>query len=122
MEDMDFAKKLRCLRISHGETVKGLAGILSDMRPDTETSRTKVWRWESGTSFPQFHHLKAIAEHYNVSADYLLGTGGSKRSGQTAQMQLEDILAAIPGLSEQETWAVMQACMDSKLQYAEEEE
>ena len=42
-------------------------------------SRTAVVRWESGEVDPTIDHLVKITELLDVSADFLLGTGGKDR-------------------------------------------
>lgn len=54
------------IRYERGETQKELGEALGK-------TRTDVNRWESGDRGVSAENLIAIAEHYNVSTDYLLG-------------------------------------------------
>lgn len=62
---MNMAQKLVTLRKEKGLTQMELAEAL-------EVSRQAVSKWELGTALPGTDKLKAIADLYEVSVDYLL--------------------------------------------------
>ena len=61
-----FGARLREVRRAHGETQPELARILG-------LSRSAVSMYESGEREPKYELLTAIAAHYGVEVDYLLG-------------------------------------------------
>lgn len=61
-----FAKRLRELRQEKGLSMKQLAKELN-------TTDAAVSNWENEINEPKISYLKAIAQYFNVSADYLLG-------------------------------------------------
>ena len=61
-----FGQRLRRLRKEHGETQPELARLLG-------LSRSAVSMYESGEREPKYELLTAIAAHYEVDLDYLLG-------------------------------------------------
>lgn len=62
---MKFAEKIAELQEKHGETNYKLAKALG-------VSQTTIANWKNG-SMPYGIYLKAIADHYNVTVDELLG-------------------------------------------------
>ncbi len=66
MGEDSFGARLRQLRRQFGETQPELARILG-------LSRSAVSMYESGEREPKFELLTAIASHYGVGLDYLLG-------------------------------------------------
>lgn len=61
-----FGKRLKELRQERNLTGEDLGKILS-------VSKTAISNWENGNRFPQDEKmLKAIADYFNVSLDYLL--------------------------------------------------
>lgn len=62
---MNMAEKLTTLRKEKGLTQMELAEVL-------DVSRQAVSKWELGTALPGTDKLKAIADLYGVSVDYLL--------------------------------------------------
>lgn len=62
---MNMAQKLATLRKEKGLTQMELAEAL-------DVSRQAVSKWELGTALPGTEKLKAIADLYGVSVDYLL--------------------------------------------------
>lgn len=61
-----FAQRLRELRQEKGLSMKQLAKGLN-------TTDAAVSNWENEINEPKISYLKAIAQYFNVSADYLLG-------------------------------------------------
>lgn len=61
-----FGMRLRKLRRENGETQPELAKLLG-------LSRSAVSMYESGEREPKYELLTAIAAHYDVDLDYLLG-------------------------------------------------
>lgn len=64
---MEFHEKLQTLRAREGLTQEELAEQLY-------VSRTAVSKWESGRGYPSIDSLKAIAAHFHVTVDELIGT------------------------------------------------
>lgn len=63
--------RLKELREGKKETQQQLSIILN-------VSQTMISRYELGTAYPDVDTLIAIAQHYHVSVDYLLGVSESK--------------------------------------------
>lgn len=61
-----FAQRLRELRQEKGLSMKQLAKEL-------DTTDAAISNWENEINEPKISHLKAIAQYFGVSADYLLG-------------------------------------------------
>ena len=61
-----FAQRFRELRQEKGLSMKQLAKELN-------TTDAAVSNWENEINEPKISYLKAIAQYFNVSADYLLG-------------------------------------------------
>lgn len=66
MGEESFGPRLRRLRKARGETQPELAKLLG-------LSRSAVSMYESGEREPKYELLTAIAAHYDVDLDYLLG-------------------------------------------------
>ena len=64
---MEFCEKLQKLRSDEGMTQEELAEKLF-------VSRTAISKWESGRGYPSIDSLKAIAKHFHVTIDELIGT------------------------------------------------
>lgn len=58
--------RLKVLRTNKGYTQSELAEFLG-------TSQTQIRRWESNEVVPSSESLRAVAEFFDVTADYLLG-------------------------------------------------
>ena len=63
---MQFCQRLKEVRENSGETQSEVAALLN-------TSRQQYSRWEKGDWQMPIEHYKALAEHFNVSVDYLAG-------------------------------------------------
>lgn len=61
-----FAQRLRELRREKGLSMKQLAKEL-------DTTDAAISNWENEINEPKISYLKAIAQYFGVSADYLLG-------------------------------------------------
>lgn len=64
---MEFHEKLQKLRADEGLTQDALAEKLF-------VSRTAISKWESGRGYPSIDSLKAIAKHFHITIDELIGT------------------------------------------------
>lgn len=61
-----LAERLRALRFEYNETQKDIAGLLN-IRSSTYSE------YERGNVLPPYDKLKKLAEHFDVSVDYLMG-------------------------------------------------
>ena len=64
---MELHEKLQKLRTNENLTQEDLAAKLF-------VSRTAISKWESGRGYPSIDSLKAIAKHFHVTIDELIGT------------------------------------------------
>lgn len=65
-----FGTRLKQARELRGLTQEALGELLS-------VSRQQVQRWESGGAEPNAKTLRSMAQHLNVTSDYLLGLADS---------------------------------------------
>lgn len=72
---------LKKLRISNNETQNDLANFLG-------VSRTTYLKYENGLHEPSFETLTKLADHFNVSVDYLLGN----EEKQSPELNIKNIL------------------------------
>jgi len=63
---MEYYERIRELRLQHGETQQQLAELLA-------TSQQAYLKYEKGINEMPIRRIILLCEHYNVSADYLLG-------------------------------------------------
>ncbi len=63
---MIFQERLRALRKERGETQAQTAAALGLVDRHYQ-------RFEAGTNLPNFHNIIALADHFQVSIDYLVG-------------------------------------------------
>ena len=71
---VSLAKRIHDLREDHDETQKQIADLLR-LPPQ------RISEWESGIYTPRLDVLIALADHWNVSLDYLAGISDNpKRS------------------------------------------
>lgn len=63
---MNFNERLRSLRLARGMTQSQLSKVL-------HYGCTAISNYESGRNEPSISDLKALANYFNVSLDYLLG-------------------------------------------------
>lgn len=61
-----FAKRLRALRESRGVSQEEIAGVLS-------VSASAIGMYEQGRREPDHDKLRALADYFGVSTDFLLG-------------------------------------------------
>ena len=67
-----FSQRMRELRKQTGQTQKVLAELL-------DVSVNQISEMEKGTRMTTLEKLAVICQHYNVSADYLLGLTDERR-------------------------------------------
>lgn len=67
--------KIRSLRLQHKMTQEQLAARLG-------VSYQSISRWENGVTYPDIEFLPAIAKHFSVSLDYLLGQDDAEKQKQ----------------------------------------
>ena len=87
MGEDSFGARLRQLRRQYGETQPELARLLG-------LSRSAVSMYESGEREPKFELLTAIAAHYGVGVDYLLGRGTAEKPAEAEEPDLRLIARA----------------------------
>ncbi len=63
---MDFFERLKDVREDHDLTQADIAVVL-------KTTRQQVGKWENGVQMMGVDKYIALAKHYNLSVDYLLG-------------------------------------------------
>ncbi|MBQ9963522.1 MAG: helix-turn-helix transcriptional regulator [Clostridia bacterium] len=63
---MDFFERLKEVREDHDLTQAEIAVVL-------KTTRQQVGKWENGVQMMGVDKYIALARHYNLSVDYLLG-------------------------------------------------
>ena len=85
---MCFAKRLKELRLANGETQKDLANAI-------EVGRTTVSEYESGKIVPKQEGLLKIANHFNVSVDYLTGVSNERATRKQNASDLDALLNTI---------------------------
>ena len=85
---MCFAKRLKELRLANGETQKDLANAI-------EVGRTTVSEYESGKIVPKQEGLLRIANHFNVSVDYLTGVSNERATRKQNVSDLDALLNTI---------------------------
>ena len=80
-----LGNRIRLAREQAGLTQEELAGLIG-------TSRTAIARYESGEIEPKIRNLISLAEHLDVSSDYLLGID---HSGKSDALNLSDEAIAL---------------------------
>jgi len=63
---MEFKTRLKELRMENNESQQALGQVLN-------MSKMAISHWESGHSEPSISQLISIANHFDVSVDYLVG-------------------------------------------------
>lgn len=71
MQDKEFQRRLKDLR-ERSRTSKRVTSELCGLTPDA------IRRYESGAAKPGYDALIAIADHFDVSVDYLIGRSQRK--------------------------------------------
>lgn len=85
---MCFPKRLKELRLAHGETQRDLADAI-------EVGRTTISEYESGKIVPKQEGLLRIANHFNVSVDYLTGVSDHPATRKQNASDLDALLNTI---------------------------
>ena len=85
---MCFPKRLKELRLANGETQKDLANAI-------EVGRTTISEYESGKIVPKQEGLLRIANHFNVSVDYLTGVSNTPATRKQNVSDLDSLLNTI---------------------------
>ena len=85
---MCFSKRLKELRLAHGETQRDLANAI-------EVGRTTISEYESGKIVPKQEGLLRIANHFNVSVDYLTGVSNDRATRKQNVSDLDAMLNTI---------------------------
>ena len=85
---MCFPKRLKELRLAHGETQRDLANAI-------EVGRTTISEYESGKIVPKQEALLRIANHFNVSVDYLTGVSDNPATRKQNASDLDALLNTI---------------------------
>ena len=83
-----FNTRLKELRLANGETQKDLANAI-------EVGRTTVSEYESGKIVPKQEGLLRIANHFNVSVDYLTGVSNERATRKQNISDLDALLNTI---------------------------
>lgn len=85
---MCFAKRLKELRLNNGLTQKELAKSI-------EVGRTTISEYESGKIVPKQEGLLKIANHFNVSVDYLTGVSDDPATRKENASDLDALLNTV---------------------------
>ena len=85
---MCFSKRLKELRLANCETQKDLANAI-------EVGRTTISEYESGKIVPKQEGLLRIANHFNVSVDYLTGVSNTPATRKQNVSDLDSLLNTI---------------------------
>ena len=85
---MCFSKRLKELRLANAETQKDLANAI-------EVGRTTISEYESGKIVPKQEGLLKIANHFNVSVDYLTGVSNNPATRKQNVSDLDALLNTI---------------------------
>ena len=68
-----FSTNLYELRVSNGYTLESLAKAINQSK-GTNFTKSTFSKWEHGTTEPSFQSIVPIADFFNVSVDWLIGT------------------------------------------------
>ena len=85
---MCFPKRLKELRLEAGLTQKDLANAI-------EVGRTTISEYESGKIVPKQEGLLKLANHFNVSVDYLTGVSNERATRKQNASDLDALLNTI---------------------------
>ena len=88
MIKIKFNTRLKELRLERGQTQKELANAI-------EVGRTTVSEYESGKIVPKQEGLLKIANHFNVSVDYLTGVSNERATRKQNASDLDALLNTI---------------------------
>lgn len=96
---MSLGAKLTELRLRKGESLQQVADAV-------EVSKTHIWGMEKGTTQnPSLELLKKLAEHFNVTVEYLAGTGNAE---SLVDVDAQQFFRDFKSLSETERTVLMQ--------------
>jgi len=70
---MEYYKRIREIRIKNNETQRQLADLL-------ETTQQAYLKYEKGINEMPIRRIIKLCEHYNLSADYVLGLTDQPKS------------------------------------------
>ena len=85
---MCFPKRLKELRLNAGLTQKDLAKAI-------DVGRTTISEYESGKIVPKQEGLLKIANHFNVSVDYLTGVSNERATRKQNESSLDTLLNTV---------------------------
>lgn len=85
---MDFKTRLKELRLESGLTQKDLGKAI-------EVGRTTISEYESGKIVPKQEGLLRLANHFNVSVDYLTGVSNEPHTRKQNTSDLDALLNTI---------------------------
>ena len=88
MIKIKFNVRLKELRLENGETQKDLANAI-------EVGRTTISEYASGKIVPKQEGLLKIANHFNVSVDYLTGVSNERATRKQNASDLDALLNTI---------------------------
>ena len=107
-----FGERLKYLRTRQGVSQALMADILTAISPVT-VSRSTIGMWEAGKHMPSRESLEALADHFNVPMDYLLGREDDPTSsGLPSYPEIQEVARASKYMTEQQRdlllrWAQM---------------
>lgn len=88
MIEIKFNIRLKELRLEAGLTQKDLANAI-------EVGRTTISEYESGKIVPKQEGLLKLANHFNVSVDYLTGVSNERATRKQNESSLDTLLNTI---------------------------
>lgn len=95
---MNIGEKIKKLRIGHEESQQKLAEELN-------VSFQSVSKWENNQSYPEISMLKLIAQHYQVSVDYLVNDNiENGEEGRSYEIKQFDIKSSVNRISSFQVW------------------
>lgn len=80
-----FSQRLKALRIEYNETQQDVADVLS-------VRSTTYGEYERGRIFPPYDKIKRLAEHFEVSVEYLTGESIFKKKESASEQAGIDLL------------------------------
>lgn len=96
---MSLGARLTELRLRKGVSLQDVANAV-------EVSKTHIWALEKGgTKNPSLDLLKKLAEHFNVSVEYLAGTGDTE---SLVEVEAQQFFRDFRSLSDDERALLMQ--------------
>lgn len=96
---MSLGARLAELRLRKGESLQQVADAV-------QVSKTHIWALEKGgTQNPSLDLLKSLAEHFNVTVEYLAGTGEAE---SLADIEAQQFFRDFKSLPEAERTVLMQ--------------